>query len=284
MGLSFFRRMLKTLLVVSVLVAICFGQLGQVCRSSQCKDLEGVYIVTRLWELQSGATFSEQDVVDEFERGFAPIVTELPGFIEYIGTPLQKEGMIFFFNIFQTQAQAEEAQKEAADFVNNGVLANQIQMSQFADGEIDFNFAERCVSNEGFYLSIRFWQFQSGATFSQSDVTREFEEGFGPEIRAQPGFVEYTGVSLSNNQMFFYNVFTTKSGAANANTLAAEFVSDGDLSTQIERVYFDEGLIEFDYYCSTDSNYNSRTSSNSPSSDSVMIGASIISMVAMLLL
>ena len=41
------------------------------------------YIVTRLWNINQSSNFTDQDVIAEFDDGFAPVVTHMPGFQRY---------------------------------------------------------------------------------------------------------------------------------------------------------------------------------------------------------
>ena len=41
------------------------------------------YIVTRLWNIDPSFNFTDQDVIDEFDNGFAPVVAHMPGFQRY---------------------------------------------------------------------------------------------------------------------------------------------------------------------------------------------------------
>ena len=48
--------------------------------SSTCGDCQPStgYLVTRLWNIMPGTT--DQEVIDEFNKGFAPVVTKMDGF------------------------------------------------------------------------------------------------------------------------------------------------------------------------------------------------------------
>jgi hypothetical protein len=113
--------------------------------SDECvlKDIAGAYLSTRLWRLTPNSTLSIQDVVTEFEIGYAPIVREAPGFKEYGGCRVPGTAKTFFYNVFVTKEGAVAANAGAAKFVSEGALAGQIERVVFTEGLINFDYT--CV-------------------------------------------------------------------------------------------------------------------------------------------
>eukprot|EP01084_Bolivina_argentea_P172909 299492_1 len=224
-----------------------------------CKAVGDSFIVTRLWNILPDSGLTAQNVIDEFESGFAPKVTKLAGFEEYTSAFTGDSSTVFFMNIFETQQQAAAAQAAAVTFVQeSSVLNGKITPNQFNEANMDFFFSkDKCVEHsiKGKYLSTRLWKMTQGATLTPQDVVDEFESGFAPEIQKADGFLEYGGAVVDASETFFYNVFDTATQAAAANTAAATFKAGGVLSDQIEKVVFTQGLIGFDYTCATDNDF-----------------------------
>jgi hypothetical protein len=107
------------------------------------KDIGGKYLSTRLWKLTEDSNITIQDVVDEFENGYAPIIQEEEGFKEYGGCRVPGTATTFFYNVFDTKEGAASANAGAAKFVNEGALAGQIEKVVFTEGLIDFDYT--CV-------------------------------------------------------------------------------------------------------------------------------------------
>lgn len=251
---------IPTLLSHLLLLQLLFAPLGvpvlnvvsaDIC---ECKWLGTSYLVTRLWNIVS-PDWSDQSVIDEFNDGFSPIVTYLPGFQVYTSAATGNSSTVFFMNIFDSQETAKAAQEGAKKFIEDGALSGAITPNQFTETYLSFHFtAGNCVreSIEGKYLSTRLWKLTPDSNFTIDGVALEFEAFYKPIIQQEPGFLEYGGATVtSTDYIFFFNVFETPEGAAAANEGAARFMREGRLLGNIEKVVFTEGIIGFDYSCAT---------------------------------
>ena len=63
---------------ISAISAAPFTGASSTC--GDCQPSDG-YLVTRLWNIMPGTT--AQEVIDEFNSGFAPVVTKMDGFYRY---------------------------------------------------------------------------------------------------------------------------------------------------------------------------------------------------------
>jgi len=223
-----------------------------------CKNFTNSYIGTRYWQINSDSNLTSVDVAAAFETGFAPQISSLSGFQEYLAS-IPSPTTNFFFNVFNSSESANATQSAAQSFVpNNAALSNQISPIVFGTGQYQFWIGNQSlcnrVSEAGFYLSTRLWSILPGANMTVSEVINQFEIGFSKNISSQPGFREYAGIQLSVNgtdHPFFYNIFETKQEANNANNLAANYVASGVLATQITKDVFTVGPIFFDILPST---------------------------------
>jgi len=213
------------------------------------------YMVTRLWQLKPGATFTTTSVAAEFQSGFAPTVRNLAGFNEYVGAVVNSTHN-FFFNVFNTQTDGAAGQTAAANFVNNGVLAAQISRSAFWEGALNFliTSSDTCLAMDtnGMALAVRLWNVVNNIT--AQGVVDTFRTGFGPIISAQPGFKAYGSFIVndgSSGYVLFFNIFQSAAQAADANAQAAGFVNNGTLFGKISRNTFLESTISFDVKPST---------------------------------
>eukprot|EP00931_Biecheleriopsis_adriatica_P044147 TRINITY_DN25227_c0_g1_i1.p1 TRINITY_DN25227_c0_g1~~TRINITY_DN25227_c0_g1_i1.p1 ORF type:complete len:331 (+),score=61.01 TRINITY_DN25227_c0_g1_i1:64-1056(+) len=109
------------------------------------------------------------------------------------------------------------------------------------------------------FIVTRLWNLTGN--LSAEEVIDTFQEGFGVDVVAFPGFLAYVGTVTDNEsepmgKPFFFNVFDTQDGAALAQREAAEFVGDSILKGEITPILFTEGRIQFqftaDSLCSDD--------------------------------
>lgn len=226
-----------------------------------CEDLlSGSYLSSRLWTNAPGnCSLSPNDVIEEFERGFAPIIIEAPGFIQYLGAEQLSDADRFarsnFYNVFGTKREAELANEGAKAFVADSNLTGQIvNPSQYpSDGQftglIDFWSSTECAAtttgNTGRYLATRLWK---STEVSGQRIINEFRNGFRDEIRHAPGFRMYMGAVVDENTAYFMNVFDTEKEAADANLLAALFIQDSKLADRISLLRATTDLIKFDFF------------------------------------
>ena len=75
------------------------------------------HLGTYLWTIVSTEEWSEQDVIQEFQQGFAPIVTALPGFQRYTAATTGNTATVFFMTAFETAEQVTAAHEAVEVFV-----------------------------------------------------------------------------------------------------------------------------------------------------------------------
>lgn len=60
------------------------------------------------------------EAVQRIENGFVPLISSVPGFVEYVGMQVgEDEGLTISF--FETQEQAEESTRRAAEWVKQNL-------------------------------------------------------------------------------------------------------------------------------------------------------------------
>jgi hypothetical protein len=99
----------------------------------KCQPTTG-FLVTRLWDISGN--FTAQDVIDEFNEGFAPIVTHIDGFYRYTAAETGNSSTVLFMNIFDTKDSAHVAQEAAKIFAQEGSLNGVISPNIFTEDEI----------------------------------------------------------------------------------------------------------------------------------------------------
>jgi hypothetical protein len=112
----------------------------------ECKDVGESYLVTRLWDIVS-PNWDDQKVIAEFNEGFAPSVTQMTGFQEYLSSTTGVPDTVFFMNIFESKETAKTAQDGAKAFVKNGVLNGTISPNQFTESDFAFYFSTQECNN-----------------------------------------------------------------------------------------------------------------------------------------
>ena len=76
-----------------------------------------MYAAIRRLKVKSGLI---DEAAQRIENGFVPIVSSVPGFVEYVGVQVgEDEGLTI--SLFETQAQAEESTRRAAEWVKQNV-------------------------------------------------------------------------------------------------------------------------------------------------------------------
>ncbi|MDQ3694327.1 MAG: antibiotic biosynthesis monooxygenase [Chloroflexota bacterium] len=78
---------------------------------------EREYLVIRQYQLAPGRTMAELHAV--VERGFLPILQEVPGFLEY--ALVESDEGVLSISVFADQAGAEESTRRAADWIQQNL-------------------------------------------------------------------------------------------------------------------------------------------------------------------
>ncbi len=76
-----------------------------------------MYLAIRRLKAKSGLL---EEGIRRIENGFVPLISSMPGFVEYY-TVDAGEDVGFSISIFETQAQADESNRRAADWVKQNL-------------------------------------------------------------------------------------------------------------------------------------------------------------------
>lgn len=77
-----------------------------------------MYIAIRRMKARSGFL---DEAVHHIENGFVPLIRNMPGFVEYTLMHVAEEEVITI-NVFETQEQAEESNRRAAEWVSQNLV------------------------------------------------------------------------------------------------------------------------------------------------------------------
>ena len=215
------------------------------------------HIVTRLWNINPSSNLTDQDVINEFDEGFAPIVTRMQGFQRYTSSSTGNASTVFFMNAFDTREHAGAAQAAAKDFVVNGVLKDVITPNTFTEDEVVISFAnDECIteSSVGKFLKTRVFQYDGD--YIRPDDELEVFASINNIASTTEGY-EMLAMTRSEEDErpiidFRYDIYDTKEGATAIHNIMAPLVANNTFGavTSFEnlRVYT-EGAIAFDYMC-----------------------------------
>ena len=217
-----------------------------------CQPTDG-YLVTRLWTIVD-ANLTDQDVIDEFNEGFAPIVTHMEGFHRYTAAKTGNSSTVFFMNSFDTEENAQEAQEAAKSFVKDGRLNGAITPNQFTeDVLVSYFTAEDCVTTDsaGLYMSTRVYDIPQGMTL---DAMVGSTSTVAVGMQAIDGFVSFASTLSAPNYTgaFFFNIYKTLEGAVasnNAGNTNAEDDPNDNVPSDVVLIEETAGQISFDYLC-----------------------------------
>lgn len=193
---------------------------------------------------------TDQDVIDEFNKGFAPVVTKMDGFYRYTAALTGNTSTVFFMNIFDTEDNAHGAQEAAKSFVEEGSLNGKIYPNTFTEDTLigTFYSSPECVtaSSVGEYLATRQNEYSNlnlyeGGMASLVDANT-FMETF-------PGYRLFlASVANDNSTSMFMNIYETAEGAKQANdAILQQNAEQNNTMGVIDPVT--NGQIKFDYLC-----------------------------------
>jgi len=260
-----------SLLLLQLITASASGESCGLCLPTG-PPYEDTFLITRLWSIQS-SSWSDLDVIEEFNEGFAPIVTNMPGFIQYTAAVNNyNSSTVYFSNVFESQELAHNAQLAAQEFVANGALKDVIVPYYFTESTVAFDIAaDECVntSHSGMYLNTRLYKVISVNNELTADALRNDTAPLASAFAKQPGFVNYVGTITEDKEyLFFSNVFDDLSSAQTANNMgvsSANNTDEGDSALLAAT----EGKIIFDYICTEgDASVNSTLVPSSSASTS----------------
>ena len=224
--------------------ALSIGASSSTC--GECQPNTG-YLVTRLWNIKPGTT--DQEVIDEFNSGFAPKVTRMDGFYRYTAALTGNSTTVFFMNIFDTIDHAHDAQEAAKLFVDGGSLNGKIYPNSFTEDAILAQFSSpECVTSSavGEYLATRENEHAAQTLYDGGMDSWIQGNNFFKNI---PGYRLYLGsIANDNSSSFFLNIYETALGAQEANDLILEQNAKQN-HTMGTIAPVTNGEIMFDYLC-----------------------------------
>lgn len=216
------------------------------------------YIITRLWNIVSD-DWTDQGVIDEFNSGFAPLVTSLDGFQRYTAAATGNSSTVFFMNAFDSQEHAHVAQEAAKTFVTEGRLNGAITPNTFTEDKVLFNYAaEECVTEPevGDYLATRVFKLSDPASATPESLSAA-GASVSESFENLPGFVMWGGsVSVPDYEsVFLFNIYDVESSAVTTQSIGLENDAKGNdpnITTTIPSATVSavtQGKIAFDYLC-----------------------------------
>lgn len=225
------------------------------CECQPLPPLSPSYQVTRLWNIVD-PSMTPQDVANEFQSGFAPMVTHMDGFQRYTSSFTGNNTTIFFLNQFGTKEEAHAAQEAAKAFVKNGTLNGKIEPNIFTEAPKLFAASVNgCInsSSVGKYSAVRYWNLPDFASINRTELYSLFEDFFNSEVKNKEGIVEYhSAVNVPDGpEEISWNIFKTEEDAIAFNQFAASYNFTADGWPVSEFLTSTEGKIVFDYLCAT---------------------------------
>ena len=301
----FWQRRWILLLVAVVSAAVCVATAGAATTEDATASMSSVaatcdcqplgppaaesHLVTRLWSIVSPEEWSDQDVIAEFQQGFAPIVTALPGFQRYTAATTGNPATVFFMNAFETAEQAAAAQEAAQVFVaTNKDLQGAIEPLHFTQDQAIYGFpAESCITagSVGKFLSTRLYEWIFPETITTDDLVVAGSH-FNDEIAGLDGYITYVGTLSQPDQRytFVYNIYDTEAVSILANTMGQNNTKTNTVEVPPNTLLVStQGEIQFDYLCAAgftfsttstedDENDADNTASASAASSLVAVG------------
>jgi hypothetical protein len=226
------------------------------------EPFDDMYLVTRLWTIVDPNATSDMDIINEFNSGFAPIVTSMPGFIQYTAAQTGNTSTVFFKNLFDSQEHAHSAQEAAKDFVstNDILMDGAIIPYHFTEDVVAYDNTNGvdCVntSNRNKFLATRLYESLDVTWTKDTLGALVYNNSMSSTISAQSGFVNHiASVSVEDDGkfLFFSDVFDSEDGAINANIMGLNAASANQDANPIEILAVTMGQIAFDYICTTTS-------------------------------
>ena len=242
-----------------------------------CQPTDG-YLVTRLWNIVDG-DITDQDVIDEFNEGFAPLVTHMDGFQRYTAAKTGNSSTVFFMNAFDTKELAHDAQEAAKEFVNdNDRLNGAITPNQFTEDVIVSYFnAKDCVTTDsaGLFMSTRLYDLPQEVTL---DAMVESTSATAVDMKAIDGFVSFAStLQPTNTQGFYFNIYETMEGAVASNNAGTTKADEDPNVVLIEET---AGQIAFDYVCAggklPDNNEDEKEEKGDDQEDSIPVADPLV--------
>ena len=78
-----------------------------------------MYIAIRRMKVKSGQL---DEAMQRIEKGFVPLISTMPGYVEYIVMRAGEEGSVTI-SVFEKQEQAEESNKRAAEWFSQNLAS-----------------------------------------------------------------------------------------------------------------------------------------------------------------
>ena len=245
------------------------------------------HLVTRLWSIVSPER-SDQDVIAEFQQGFAPIVTALPGFQRYTAAPTDSTSTtVFFMNAFDTAEQAAAAQEAAQVFVaTNEELKGAIEPLHFTQDQAIYGFpaeSSACITegSVGKFLSTRLYEWIFPETITTDDLVVAGSH-FNDEISGLDGYITYVGTLSKPDKRytFVYNMYDTEAVSILANTMGQNNTKTNTVEVPTNTLIVStQGEIQFDYLCAAGFNFSNSTEDDDNDEDDTASASAASSVV-----
>ena len=261
---------------------------GQTCECQPLGPPGAVdsYLGTYLWTIVSTDEWSEQDVLDEFQQGLAPIVTALPGFQRYTAATTGNTTTVFFMTAFATAEQTTAAHAAVDLFVDtNQELKAAIQPWHFTQDHVVTGFpaGASCITagSVGKFLATRLYEWTTPKNLTDDLIVSGTH--FNEEIKDLDGYITYVGtLSVPDYRYtFVYNMYETEAVSIQANTMGQTNAHTNTVEVPPNTLLVStQGEIQFDYLCAAGFIFSTTSTDKDIDKDNTASASAASSLVA----
>ena len=243
------------------------------------------HLGTYLWTIVS-TEWSDQDVIQEFQQGFAPIVTALPGFQRYTAATTGNITTVFFMTAFETAEQAMAAQAAVDIFVDtNQELKAAIKPWHFTQDHVVTGFpaGASCITegSVGKFLATRLYEWTTPKNLTDDLIVSGTH--FNDEIKGLEGYITYVGTlsEPDNRYTFVYNMYETEAVSIQANTMGQTNAHTNTVEVPPNTLLVStQGEIQFDYLCAAGFTFSTTSTDKDIDKDNTASASAASSLVA----
>lgn len=181
-------------------------------------------------------TYTPDDVIATFLRGFAPIARNLTGFEEYMAVRPETNVHSLFINVYNTSDQAKNAQERAASFVANGTLAEQIIKDLFMEGEVVIHRSSPTIDagnplETGYFMNFHAWTVPNN---TRAAVLNGLNSTHSSDLLGVPGFREYLVIPLDDKSTIVsLDIFETREQSLHVLSITNQFFATLNDTTSV---------------------------------------------------
>jgi len=186
-----------------------------------------------IWDIVTGSSETSASVLSTYESDFLPEVSDMKGYISWMGINLDSFNRVMLATLFQDDSQSNDAYEASANFQMNSTLKDQLVENSEYNGYISYSSSTACGTDISTLFQGSSLSFISVEDSKKRDshTVDDFNDNFRAEAVEMSGFEFLFALNDDNDNAVFVAGFSSSSERDAYATSATDYIATVNSNT-----------------------------------------------------